>query len=1135
MRKELYPGAKPTETLTHHSRCMKRVCCSARLTWRSVLTSAQWWLVLGLVMLLGGNHCLGAKPYQPVFGDPMLEKWRWRTFPELSGLDALCMAEGAGGTMWFGTANGLWSYDGFEWRNHSKNDMVGRIVTTLCGQPDGSLYAGGGWGISQLRDGQWSRLFSFSGSRISDIREIPIKKLAVDADGSLWAATSWGMLRRTQATWVLYTDSVTATRLRQEPNMPSLEFEMLPEALMTRLHQESSASFSHELTEVCADTQGRIWFGTAQGDLLRYNPVSAQAAAGSDRGTWSLYNEADGVGSGHVTSILPLQDGTLWVAHAANEYASAFDGQAWRKVRLPLLQPVLDMGDVGGRLFQTRDGAVWLAARYTLFAYRAGQWKKYGQPETLYPSTRNVVMQSTDGALWFSGPNTEINRVDYQTPRWLTLEDLNFQWESPAGAQWFLHRDGRIVLHEAGQWTSYGVEDGLIDTPVTLLGTRQGTVWAAGSHERTAATARFEGGKWTRTIHHDFSFAVDWRAAFESSDGSVWFGAFVDTDGPERHRNGILQFRDGTWIHHHQPGRSPRADGAELPSFLLPASRSANHPIEKFICLGESRDGKVWAGRSVLAFYDGRKWAEFFPTPTMRPGTVESMLTTREGDLWIGTREIGALRFDGREWQQFQGKDSLMANSIRSLAQTTDGSIWAVTDRGSSRFDGRAWMAEVLPDELNVPHESGALKASPAGQLWINRYTLYWMRRAWAKSPPPDPNGEFRTVRHEFQGMPPRTTIIAGAETVSQPGNIAVLWSGVVPWREPENARLQFSYRLDDQPWSPFTSDRGHSFFTLPDGRHHLEVRARDQDFNVDPTPATLDFVVLPAVWRQSWFILLMILLGGLVIAQSIRVLLEQGRLRRAHAELEVRVRQRTAQLEEANRELEAFSYSVSHDLRAPLRSIDGFGKVLLEDYAVKLDDEGRDHLRRVRAAAQRMDRLIEDMLNLSHVTRGELRLAPVNLSRLVEEIVGELARREPGRKVRLSVAPDTVAGGDANLLRIALENLLGNAWKFTAKREEAKIEFGVTAQAGEAVYFVRDDGAGFDMAYASKLFGAFQRLHSSVDFPGSGIGLAIVQRVINRHGGRVWAEAAVNDGATFFFTLGKQAVSRTHGGFESR
>ena len=1096
------------------------------MTLRGKKIFAWWWLAL-CVLVLGPNLCRGAKPYQPVLGDPMLEPWRWRTFPELSGLDAHSMAEGSDGTIWFGTANGLWSYDGIEWARHSANDIVGRLVTALCSQPDGSLYVAGGWGISQLSNGKWTRLLTTSANRIIDIRDIPIKELTVGHDGSLWAATSWGALHRAQSTWTLYTDPDTAERLRKDQSVPLLKIELLPEPVIARLRRGSVTSDHCDLTEVRADGQGRIWFGTTGGEVLYYDSarVPSNASPAGAQGTWSIYNDADGLVTGPITSILPLQDGTVWVVHASSEYADVFDGRTWQTIRLPLFLPALDQGDVGGKLLQTRDGVVWLLARFMIFAYRDGQWRKYEQPEVFYPSTRNVVMQSADGALWFAGPNTEIYRVDYQTPRWLTLLDLNFQWESPSGTQWFLHRDGRVVVHEADRWTSYGVEDGLIDVPVALLGTRSGEVWAAGSHKHTAATARFDGRKWTRNIHADFSFAVDWRGVFESSDGSVWFGAFVDTDGPEKHRNGILQFHNGVWTHHHQPGKSPRADGVENPATLLPPSNNPDHPIEKFICLGESRDGKVWAGRNILATYDGNKWEEFLPAPTMRPGNIETMLTTRERDLWIGTRESGAWRYDGNQWQQYQGKDSLIANSIRSLAETADGSIWAATDRGPSRFDGSAWMPDVLPEELNIPHEGGSLKASPSGQLWINRYTLYWMRRAWPKSPPPDPSAEFRTVRHQFKGQPPRTSITAGAEIISQPGNIAVLWSGVVPWREAKDAQLQFSFRLDHQPWSAFTSDRGHSFFTVPSGRHHLEVRARDPDFNVDASPATLDFVVLPPVWRQTWFILLMSLLGGLIIAQSVRVLLEQGRLRKAHDELEERVRQRTADLELANRELEAFSYSVSHDLRAPLRSIDSFTRLLQEDCGDKLDDEGKDNLQRVRAASKRMDQLIEDMLNLARVTRGELRMEPVNLSSLAQEIIGELAVREPEREVHLLIAPAVVVSGDGNLLRIALGNLLGNAWKFTSKREEAKIEFGVIRQEGRPVYFVRDNGAGFDMVFARKLFGAFQRLHTTKDFPGTGIGLAIVQRVIHRHEGRVWAEGTVDGGATFFFTLGKQST----------
>jgi len=245
-----------------------------------------------------------------------------------------------------------------------------------------------------------------------------------------------------------------------------------------------------------------------------------------------------------------------------------------------------------------------------------------------------------------------------------------------------------------------------------------------------------------------------------------------------------------------------------------------------------------------------------------------------------------------------------------------------------------------------------------------------------------------------------------------------------------------------------------------------------------------------------------------------------ERRYRQLASELEQRVRERTAQLADTNEELEAFSYSISHDLRAPLRGIDGFCQAVEEDEESTLSPPARGYLERVRRASARMGQLIDDLLSLSRLSRTELRRQPVDLTALAHAVLAELAAREPGRDVEPRVQPDLRVAADPQLLRVLLENLLGNAWKFTQRVERARIELSAIQKEGRTVYCVRDNGAGFDMKYADKLFTPFQRLHEAKEFPGTGIGLAIVQRVAHRHGGRVWAESTPGQGAAFFFSL---------------
>ncbi len=260
-----------------------------------------------------------------------------------------------------------------------------------------------------------------------------------------------------------------------------------------------------------------------------------------------------------------------------------------------------------------------------------------------------------------------------------------------------------------------------------------------------------------------------------------------------------------------------------------------------------------------------------------------------------------------------------------------------------------------------------------------------------------------------------------------------------------------------------------------------------------------------------------------LALAVSRQRAVEETRL--LNAELEDRVRRRTQLLEDANREMEAFCYSVSHDLRAPLRALDGFARILLEDAASVLDDNDKGHLHRIIAASERMGRLMDDLLRLSRIGRAGMRLATVDLGGIAGGIVERLRGADPSRRANCRIDAGLSIQADAGLMRIALENLLGNAWKYTGQKADAKIEFGKREEDGKTFFYVRDNGAGFDMRYAGKLFSPFQRVHAPSEFEGNGIGLAIVQRIVQRHGGRIWAESETGRGSTFWFTLWEDGI----------
>ncbi len=875
-----------------------------------------------------------AQPYQPVQPDPVLELRRWRSFPELKGLGLRCMVEDKDGTMWFGLNREVRRYDGTNWTVYTPEDgWLGTLVSVLCAARDGSVYAGTERGISRFRGGEWRRVFPLKGDL-----EWPIFDLVEASDGSIWAATGWGALHMGQEGATLYTDRGNGAAIRvfapdvrvsivPDKAAPAYSWHKAlrvgimvaeqgliwalasggreeaagirlgdriiavdgePEVSMDRLNGPAGSSvtltvqregrsepFEVAVTreqvegtyrnfwvyDVYEDREGAMWFGVEQGGIVRYDIRRAES---DDTTAWQLYTEKDGLDIGRWPRILQTRDGTIWtVSRHGLRGVNRFDGKGWTTFRLR----AQGGSDSNPSILETEDGTLWIGGQGYMHALRTGVWSVYRASDVPIPGNYIIgLLEASDGALWIAGEGQEVVRLDYGTSRWTAYEGLNFQCETPDGAQWFLSQDHKVVAYDGSMWMRYGIEDGLMDAPVVLIATRKGVLWAAGSHDTTAATGRFDGKRWSLKTHPELSRRIDRRAVYESSDGALWFGTGgIAIPG---HLGGVLRFDGKTWTHYAPP----------------------EAPKDYVYGIGQTADGDLWFSASFdLHRFDGQTWTvvtepeEFTTTPS-----IDVVYATPKGDLWVGTRTHGAFQFDGKAWTRYGVRDGLVDDVILSILQTDDGSVWVGTRKGISRFDGRTWTTYALPQGLHVG-EGGSLRQSRDGALWINTFIgSAAVRKAVA-------------VRYMPETDPPETEITLSLSEVSQPGNTTLAWKGADLWRSTLDEDLQYAYRLDQDAWSPFSGEKSRIFQVLPSGKHIFQVKARDRDFNVDPTPAVVHFTVVPPLWQEPWFAGLMVVLLGAIGLQTGRVIRRDRKLQETNTALSLA----NKDLFELNRELQ--------------------------------------------------------------------------------------------------------------------------------------------------------------------------------------------------------------------------------------
>ena len=878
--------------------------------------------------------CWAAQPWQPTKSDPLMNPLNWRNFAELEGLGVRCIEEASDGSMWVGTENrGVWRYDG------SRSELVGLEgipVHTLYRTLDGSILAGTDIGLHQFRYGRWSLTFPLRESVYWFVTAV-----SEGYDGSLWVSTVWGAVRISQDGPELYTTPQVAANLGS--SISWLEFHVVPEHATFRetwrdgvgldiisswslgylafiravapgssaaradlrigdrimamngqaevtqdrldgpldteisltVQREGNAPFdvvlrrekingtypSFWISDVYVDRAHRLWLGlrltSGGGAIARY--AGQQASERASQASWTLYTQEDcaQIGDGWQGGrFLEDQDGGLWYASYGGVVRHA--DEKWMS---------LEEEHVGWAksMTGTADGTIWIGGLGELVAYRNGSVQTYSSPDVPIPADHLLLKFSSDGGLWLVGWEGAVYRFDYEQPYWETYEGIAYQTTTSDGADWFITQEGKAVRRDGSLWLAYGAEDGLMDYAQQLIQTRAGKLWAVGKHGEHAAASVFGPTGWELDVSLLRGNAAR-SGVYEASDGAFWFTATrlqsrVEDWGVLRFDPAAMTGTPERWVHY----APPYAPGSVLG-------------------IGETSDGKLWFGGNFLRWFDGEKW-KLVLTPREVHSDIESVYGTPETDLWVGTRSYGVMRFDGETWTRHDLESGLADNHIMHLSRTQDGILWACTAKGISAFDGKVWTELALPGAIRAgshrQSEGGSVLHAPDGTLWINQAT--------------------QATAYRRDQTAPDTQITVSIREVSQHGNTILSWQGTDPWNTTAPEALQYSYRVDENPWSSFSHETSRVFLSLKHGSYRFQVRARDESFNVDPTPAGLTFRVTPPVWREPWFLGLIGLLASAIGLQTRRVIRRDREIRESHRELE----SRHLIINRANRELE--------------------------------------------------------------------------------------------------------------------------------------------------------------------------------------------------------------------------------------
>ena len=621
----------------------------------------------------------------------------------------------------------------------------------------------------------------------------------------------------------------------------------------------------------------------ADGTILRLYNKTHDLKSVTD---YTLYNEADSILVSRLPILYQAKNGQIiCISQSIKGGVNTFSPETEKWTSYPLSR---DFGgdDLNFSICETGDGTLWIGGLSRFFTFKQGIWSEYKQPALPVPPTRILFYPSSDGSLWMIGHLADVIRIEYSTSEWKTYKNLLFQCETDKGIRWFIDARGRVIKNnkEFNTWEALDYEFPMSD-PVRIFLDNSSTLWAIGSHEGVAALAWNSDGTWNLKYFPELCWGFYPNGIVQTKNNCIWFGSNPDCGDKGW---GLVKydpskgnpFDDNAW-HYYK--------GSEISQVAY--------------ALAETDDGKLLCG-SYLGLYEyngstTRALHEVLMDDIIK---VESMVSDPTGGVWIGTRSQGVIHYiNDNEWTQYTTEQGLASNSVSSMLISDDSTLWVATDKGISRFDGEKWTKWALPEYFTITRGNGMMQKGTKNSIYITLAPIEWYRRVFYNKSYSDYDSPLITYQITPETTPPETQITKYERKVYYPGNALIFWQGIDKWNATDPEHLQYSFRLDSKEWSNYTTEKSHTFLSLRRGWHQLEVRSRDNFLNTDPTPATIKFKVIPPVWGQIWFLLL---ITGFVVT-IVYLLYSSIRRNREMKEQNISMKQKNEDLTKQQKEIE--------------------------------------------------------------------------------------------------------------------------------------------------------------------------------------------------------------------------------------